>query len=755
MKSAHHLMLFCILLAGIIQRSSAQDIQTAATRTGKQELIIAVHARPAVRGVPTKLSIVVVGKSGKIEGNYRRSVILESSDAGAVPSSVSFSAQDDGIKVVESVVFNTVGNQSITGTATIDGQEITTTIPITVIPNFAEFPCGSVVGDVDGDGEVTDGDVIALGILNAVGTCSCPELLTGDLNRNGHIDDEDVQILSATVDAIIDGIIILPPPGSEPCIVEILQPGEGQYINRDDATLLFRLIGEPEPIPTDAVIPLPLIGIFANRPLEPTGRAKISAGVNLMETLADLLVVHPDGTFELQMRGMLPIGFNTVTVTCSSIDGHISCSKVTFIVTGVDVIHAPTSITLDLDSKNPGQGGVYLAAIEQEPDAANVSIAWTEFEDAPSKKKDAARFKPNDRKAAVLEPPASHDSGSFFTARVAFARLTGAALRVNADLALTPVLTQDSLPRLIGVNQDPLFATVPGDMTLAPAVFIPRDANGFLWRSRLHVAVEKVRPPEKVDKSLLKVRPGPNALLTFKAGSKGIWELEVHVTGGFVPRPGLEGTLQSISVERKYVFALVGDDTFNELTGQPVIFTRAVDDCLGAFIEQQRILDRIRAKAAADRTKEEELAVRISNLLAMDFNTLLNARESILNTHYRISTMTRPDNTSVNGFTPIAADIPNGRYEIQDVHLSPVGFTEERRCRIVLHELIHVALADDVNRTGGLPQDSDFDHLHDKFRDDDPNTPANDRIQVNELKTRGMEQDFLDLQSLLDRIGGR
>ena len=756
MNPMARLILVSIILASIVRTSTAQDAEAAAKQSNQQQIVIALHARPAIRGVATKLSIVIVGKSGKIEKNFKSSVRLESSEPAAVPSSFSFSKTDEGFKVVEPITFNFVGNHTITASTTIDGQAVNTSIQVAVIPNVAEFACGIIVGDVDADGSITPDDIVALETLNMCGLATCNDLMVGDLNRNGRIDDEDVETLALLVDAIGDNDIIIPPPGSEPCIIEIIQPEQGEFVNRDDVTLRFRVIGDAEPGPIETLFfAFPNVAVFANRPLEPVGRPTIPAGTELIQPLGDLLIFHDDGSIELPLRKALPIGQNTLTVLCSSIDGHVSCAHVTFTVTGVDVIHGPSSITLRPDAKNPGQGGVLIAATELEPDATDVSLMWSDTDDGLRKKKQQSKYSPDDRRATVLLPPTLVLSGPTFTSEATLMRTTGGVARVNHDLHIVRINVNTSFPRFLGVIHDPRFVIEPGQMTLAPRIVIPRDENGLLWRARLRVNVNKVRPPANVNKDRLEVRDGPNANLSFLQGSKGLWEVQVQVIGVCIPRPDLANVLAEVTIDSTFSMVLISTDDVNEVSKQPKEFVDKVNECIDMLNEWQRILNIARGKARGQRSVDEELAVRISDAINLDFGGLLTAGDRILSTHYRITTMVSPDDETIRGLTPAVRDLQNNRYNYGDTFISPTGMFEDIFCRVLMHELIHSFLYEEVNANGGLVFDADNDGLHDRFRDDDPNTPADARRDQQEAMVQQLERDLVELGELLDKIGGR
>jgi hypothetical protein len=764
MRSTTSLFSACSLfLITVVQASRAQDTQVIASQN-QSRLVIAVYANPVVKGVPTKIALVAVNQKGNIADDFSGSVQLQVTDPGAnIPTSVSFTSSDDGVHLLSNITFSSLGTHTISGSARIGKVTVQAVATVLVISDNAQLPCPTIIGDIDVDGDVDDGDVELLSNnIQGLIPLGCLQIIAADVVPDGHLNQTDVQALSLIIgdDTEPPGDV---PPGEPPhCAVQILAPLDGTYINQDKVVVAFRVFG---PIATFAEVQ-PHLNVFSNRPVFPPTRKSIAPGDNLLTRLGDLFEIHADGTMVLALEEMLPIGPNTITIVSCHEGGEICCAKVSINVTGVEVLVAPEEILAETKVKGvtePSQ--VLVAGVEVDPDADNISIRWSD-PNPPAERHSAIKFRPSNRQATVVEVPerTSRDVPSA-DVEVTLNWVASAGPEVSLDAAIVAMVFQDEVPRLANVNLSK--HPQPGDMVNITGIAeIPQDQIGLKWSDELQIKLKDAVPPSNIKKGdakkFLKDTPSQNILdLTFAVGSNGLWTITVEVTGKYVPRDDLKGSLKVVDQPKMEFVLGIMVDNIDPNTGFPQLFVNRVNAFVAKLQQAQAKIDAAKAKAPEQRNEIENFIVRVMARKRVNFNRLV-ALAGMGSPGY----FTLAGNIVTKfGRTFALTNIPlrEGQWDVAGngkVAIAPSGLTDQEFEGTLIHELTHVLFADEVNQALATarqtnPQaqlndpgiDQDQDQLLDGERDPNSNTATDPgkKIDQNEEATREAEANLMDV----------
>jgi hypothetical protein len=244
-------------------------------------LFIAISSDPVIRNVPFTVQVAVLDKKGELDKNFSGEVSLETSGASNLPTSLSFSKGDGGFKEIPAISFSTIGDHLIVATASGKKGPLEDSLSFRVIPNIVDFPCPDIFGDLDLDGTLTGNDVsILLDILNGdvILPTQCAEIMVGDIDGDGVVSNADAVALAAIVATGVDGEFnfpgpngddgdVIPIPGDDdffPCLIEPISPLPADFVRRSQVRVQFEVTG----VVSLAVNGFgPSISICANRPV--------------------------------------------------------------------------------------------------------------------------------------------------------------------------------------------------------------------------------------------------------------------------------------------------------------------------------------------------------------------------------------------------------------------------------------------------------------------------------------------------------
>jgi hypothetical protein len=646
--------------------------------------VVAVHSNPAVAGTPTGLTLVAVNDRGCIKEDFLGSVELETTDPdAAIPGNLEFGGESNGVVVVggEQLIFRTPGRHEIR----VSSSGVSGRLALVVLPDVTSRKCPDRIGDVNGDGELDNGDLEVLDQLIETGIGSDPLLvIIADCNKNGKIDAPDSEVLSALIEAEGGEDVVT---DDTPPTLSFLTMSEGDVVPRTTLRIKLAFGDLGCGVDKNSLI------LCASRPLF-NDRSPVSTIIPVGENIARSSIQKEIGDegAEFVLDGFAPVGPISILALIADKAGNVTCARVSINIAGIQIIppfpqlatdggaivvshHVPlpgTVPTVQWSLRGTEENRIVeklLAQSKKEPEIHEV-LSELFFPVAEG------TIHPKDRSVVCinLKSPTAIDSTATAVEVRSVAELDEHSI-VFEDYAALDM--QDDKPAVVGVEvgkkeegRISSVSPVTPELELAAR---PATVKAQSWQSDLKVEVRLVQGPADVKAVDVIKNKGPADEVTFSFPKEGIYKLEFKVTGDFQKGEGADKKTVPVMVTVTYTIPVEKSNA-----GERDANSDGLPDQFGSIVlKNMEILDGL----ANDIKDLKDMLEAIDNFVG--------GRAELIK-RFRFATNPKsPRQGHLDGATTPRPDLTNRKLTMGSIFLSPSGLGESKLI-VMIHEFTHV-----------------------------------------------------------------